>query len=112
LAVNQSAQLRFVRAFCSFNAGILEVFSAGSQKPGVLSSFRNFNSYILLQNGAKPPRRGEEVPVQLLPRLFSQVPEKGMYLASRMAALPEKGKRYVPNAMEQDYFSRLTRTGG
>ncbi len=113
LVVKQSAQLRFVRAFCSLNANnILEVSSAGSQRPGVLSSFRNFNSYILLQNGVKPPRRGAEVPVQLLPRLFSQEPERGMYLASRMAALPEKGKRFIPSTLEHDYFNRLTQTGG
>lgn len=116
LPVQKSSQLRFVRALCSLNNNnILEVASAGSQKPGVLSSFRNFNSYIILQNGINVPQKGMEVPVQLIPRLFHQEPDIAAFAAPRMAVLPERGKKFMPGLSvpgEKELQRKLTRTGG
>ncbi len=64
LGVKKSSQLRFVRGCYRHNEkGEIEVNATGSQKPGVLSSFRNYNCYIVV-SGKTSPRRGDEVRIQ------------------------------------------------
>ncbi len=62
--VRKSSHLRFVRGHWRYNAeGVPEVRATGSQKPGVLSSFRNHNCYIVLQEKTGPCK-GDWVRVQ------------------------------------------------
>ena len=62
--VRKSSHLRFVRGHCRQNEeGVPEVKATGSQKPGVLSSFRSYNCYIVVPEKTSPGK-GDWVGIQ------------------------------------------------
>ncbi len=62
--VRKSSHLRFVRGHWRHNEqGVPEVKATGSQKPGVLSSFRSYNCYIVIQEKTNPIK-GDWVSIQ------------------------------------------------
>lgn len=60
------SQNRFIRATCFFGEDGFKVQSAGLERSGVLSSFKDANALICLPAGTPPLEAGEKVTVQLL----------------------------------------------